>query len=99
MPMRSRSNVFGVHSPPALEVVIETEALGVDNLETASSTFRLGSSKTSFSLAPPPFAKKPSPVVGMGLSVQLQVVQFRFTVTALSTFPQPLAITFCPERI
>jgi hypothetical protein len=75
----------------------EEELTGV-LVETASITFRFGSSKTTLSLPFPPFCKNPSLLVGIGALVQLQLVQFKSTLIVLSVFPQPFANTSCPDK-
>jgi hypothetical protein len=99
MLMEFRLKVLLVQPPLKPGVVIDMEELTGISRDTASITFRLRSSKTIFSLALPPFCIKPSPVVGIGTFVQLQVVQFTSTFTALSLLPQFCDSIFCPDKI
>src|SRR5689334_21719300 len=78
---------------------MDMEELGVEERDTASTTFNKGSSKITFSLALPPSCINPSPVVGMAVLAQLQLFQFRSTCIALSRLAQGVERTSCPERI
>ena len=94
--MVSRSNVRDIQLPLSDGVVIAFDVLGVEDLETASSTVKFGLNKTIFSFDDPPFTKNPSPVVGIVVFEQLHVVQFRSTCTVLSILPHPCVKLFCP---
>src|SRR5687767_9083217 len=94
----SRSKVLLVQPPATFEVVSAVDVLVTASRVTASITFKFGSSRIIFSLAPPPSCKKPSPLVGIGVFVQLQVFQFNCTCIALSIFPHPDAKISCPDK-
>ena len=98
MLMLLKLNVLPEHPLLSVGVVIDTEELTGRSRETASTTFRFGSSKITFSFALPPFSIKPSPDVGMAVFVQLQVVQFKSTEIALSELPQFFASVFLPDK-